>query len=104
MLACARLSAGRTPADTPADAEQEQVIAEGIAGEALDLAVGRYDIAASFAQSSDKPTRWLRGLDPGVGAMPRHAVDFDSGNLTVGAALRDETIAGPHDVPAEGHE
>jgi hypothetical protein len=77
---------------------QEEVIDEGLAGEPLDLALGRYDVKATFIQANDKPVRWLRGLDLKLDTTQEATVEFTSGTLTIQAALKGGRAVGSYDV------
>jgi hypothetical protein len=78
--------------------EQEEVVGEGQAGEALDAAVGRYDVKATFAQSNDKAVRWLRDLELKAAEIREAQIEFSSGTLTIQAELKSGQTLGRYDV------
>ena len=81
-----------------ADDAQQEVLDTGLADAPLDLAVGRYDVKATFTHATDKPVRWLRGLDLAADTTHQATVEFTSGSLIVNAAFKDGEAVGTYDV------
>lgn len=78
--------------------EQLRILDSGLAGVPLGLASGSYDIEATYLQSTDKPSRWLRGLEINDGEILERWLDFSSGTLAVKAALEGGTALKPFEV------
>lgn len=77
---------------------QEAVLDSGRAGVPLALAVGRYDVMATFSGSHDKPVRWLRGLEVQENATREAEVEFSSGTVSVDAQLKNGGAVGEFQV------
>ncbi len=68
------------------DDARERVL-DGLAGTPLNLAAGRYDIAATFVGSHDRPVKWLRDLAIETGTDHRQRIAFESGTVEITARL-----------------
>jgi hypothetical protein len=88
---------------------QQQLLDEGQAGVPLGLALGHYDVKATFTASHDKATRWLRGVEIKDSQTVQPSVEFSSGSVTVSAELKNGQALGDFQVyiyyyPAGEHE
>jgi hypothetical protein len=63
------------------------IVERGLAGVPLGLTAGSYDVEAVFAESNDRPSRWLEDLAIESGRTSELTVAFSSGTAMVDAGL-----------------
>jgi hypothetical protein len=76
----------------------EELLDAALTGMPLGLAAGRYDVKATLRGSHDRPSRWLRDLNIADGQTREETVDFSSGTVFVGAALKNGSALGKYNV------
>ncbi len=67
--------------------EQEEVVDSGLAGVPMSLERGRYDVKATFTDSNDRPSRWLRSLEIVEDETLEETIVFSSGTFLVDAEM-----------------
>ncbi len=67
--------------------EQEEAVDSGLAGVPLSLERGRYDVKATFTDSNDRPSRWLRSLEIVEDETLEETIVFSSGALIVNVEM-----------------
>ena len=67
--------------------EQQEVVDSGLAGVPLSLERGHYDVKATFTDSNDRPSRWLRSLEIVEDETLEESIAYSSGALIVNAQM-----------------
>ena len=69
-----------------------ELLETGVAGTPLGLAIGNYDVAATFIASHDRPVQWLRNVAIEDGQTRNERVEFSSGTFAITAKLSDGKV------------